>query len=161
MFWQKNVSAYGCLYCWLLWELMSIKCYKMWPGISDNKCTAAIAIFREVLRDKMCTSPGGWLITPLVRNSYRWKYVHVWTVWLLTPSATHWASLVDEINVPAMLLVCVCVCVYQQTCDSRRTRRVILHVQRRRSYSIPLTGKDISDICRRTQRFRRLPSSPD
>jgi hypothetical protein len=35
--------------------------------LSDNKCTAAIESFREVLRDKMCTSRGGCLITPLDR----------------------------------------------------------------------------------------------
>jgi len=42
--------------------------YKMWPDISDNKCTVAIEIFREVLRDKMCTSWDDWLITALDRN---------------------------------------------------------------------------------------------
>ena len=130
---ERDISTEALECIWLLWELMSIKCYKTWPCISDNKCTAAIECFREVVREKMCTSWGGCLITPLVRNwvplagesmymlsplainavfqklsvSYRWKYVHVLIVWLLTPSATNWASLADEINVPAMLLVCV------------------------------------------------------
>lgn len=101
-------SAYSCLYCWLLWQLMSIKCYKTWPDISDNKCKTLIGSFREVVRESVYISRrlANHATWQKLSVSYRWKYVHVGTVWLLTPSATHRASLVDEINVPATLLVC-------------------------------------------------------
>jgi hypothetical protein len=48
---ERHVSTEARECIWLLWELMTLKCYKTWPGISDNKCTAAIENFREVVRD--------------------------------------------------------------------------------------------------------------